>query len=155
VKLQTMNYHLSGEDVFIIDFSTVQNVGTYRIKIDGVGVSDTFVISSEALDKAAYHTCRMLYYQRSGMALRVPYAESRFARPIDHEFDPSLGGRRIDGAYHWSVKNSPLFDGEVTCPLNASLCPEESFRDGSGGWFDAGKIRFNLIFLVILFRRLQ
>jgi hypothetical protein len=44
----------------------------------------------------------------------------------------------IDGAYHWSVAQSPLFDGEVVCPLNTYPCPEGSLHDGAGGWFDAG-----------------
>ena len=139
--LRAMNYRLSGEDVFMIDFSTIQATGVYRIYVDGLGASYSFVISPSALDLATYHSCRMLYYQRSGMpqGLEAPYAEDRYVRPQDHEFNTSVGGRRIDGAYHWSIAESPLYDGEEVCPLNLpGSCPEESYRDGAGGWFDAG-----------------
>jgi hypothetical protein len=125
----------------MIDFSTIQATGVYRIYVDGVGASYSFVISPSALDLATYHSCRMLYYQRSGMpqGLEAPYAEDRYIRPQDHEFNTSVGGRRIDGAYHWSIAESPLYDGEEVCPLNLpGSCPEESYRDGAGGWFDAG-----------------
>lgn len=54
-----------------------------------LGVSQTFPISNRSHDIAEYHTCRMLYYQRSGMpgGLQVPFAEPRFARPTDHEYN--------------------------------------------------------------------
>jgi len=140
VVLESMNYRLSGEDVYIIDFSSFKTIGTYRFSIDGVGNSFSFQIAPSALDVVAYHTCRMLYYQRSGMphGLQVPFAEARFSRPIDHEFNTSVGGRRIDGAYHWSIANSSLYDGESICPLKTKVCPAETTRDVSGGWFDAG-----------------
>ena len=140
VQLQTMNYRLSAEDVFIINFSDATMPGTYRILVDGLGTSRIFKIGSDALNIAAYHTCRMMYYQRSGMpnGLETPYAEERFTRPIDHEFNTSVGGRKIDGAFHWSIASSPLYDNEVICPLKTKNCPAESYRDGSGGWFDAG-----------------
>jgi len=140
LRMQTMNYVLSGEDVYIVDFSTLRTSGDYRLSIDGLGYSHTFTISNKALEKAAYHTCRMMYYQRSAMpnGLETPYAEERFTHPIDHEFNTAPGGRKIDGAYHWSVAQSPLFDNEVTCPVKTKDCPADSYRDGSGGWFDAG-----------------
>ena len=58
-----------------------------------VGVSHTFPISNRSHEIAEYHTCRMLYYQRSGMpgGLQVPFAEPRFARPTDHEYNLQPG----------------------------------------------------------------
>lgn len=140
VVLETMNYRLSGEDVYTIDFSSFRTVGTYRFSLNGIGNSYSFQISPSALDMVAYHTCRMLYYQRSGMprGLEVPFAEPRFSRPTDHEFNTSAGGRRNDGAYHWSIVNSSLYDGESICTLKTKVCPSNTLRDVSGGWFDAG-----------------
>lgn len=49
-----------------------------------------------------------------------------------------VDGRRIDAAYHWSIQDSDLYIGEVTCPLENATCSEESMKDMAGGWFDAG-----------------
>lgn len=139
--LESMNYVLSGEDVYSVDFSAQTEVGTYRICMPSLlGCSDAFRISPTSYDLSAHHTCRMLYYQRSGMpdGLQEPYAEARFTRPMDHGYNASAGGLKIDGAFHWSVAESPLHNGEVVCPLDAPSCPAESYRDGSGGWLDAG-----------------
>lgn len=140
VVLRIANYHLSGEDLYTVDFSTATSIGTHRLLVDGIGSSHVFQISSDALASAGYHTCRMLYYQRSGMpnGIQTPYAEPRFARPIDHEFDLAPGGRKIDGAYHWSIANSTLYAQETICPLKTADCSPDSYRDGAGGWFDAG-----------------
>jgi endoglucanase len=140
LELKSMNYRLSGEDLFFVNFSDANSLGTHRLLIPNLGVSHSFKIAQDIYSNAAYHTCRLLYYQRSGMpnGLRPPFAENRFSRPIDHEYNTAPGGRRIDGGYHWSIKSSELYDGEVICPLNATVCPEGSMADGSGGWFDAG-----------------
>ena len=39
VSLRTMNYHLSGEDVFVVDFSSIRQEGVYRIFIPGLGAA--------------------------------------------------------------------------------------------------------------------
>ncbi len=37
VSLRTMNYYLSGEDVFTVDFSSIRQEGVYRLFIPGLG----------------------------------------------------------------------------------------------------------------------
>lgn len=37
VSLRTMNYPLSGEDVFAVDFSSTRQEGVYRLFIPGLG----------------------------------------------------------------------------------------------------------------------
>jgi hypothetical protein len=138
LTIRSMNDIMSGGDIWEADFSSFTIPGNYRLYIKGLGVSYPFVISDDALTLAAWHSCRSFYYQRSGMALTTPFADNRWTRPIDHEFNLTEGGRVIDGAYHWSLTESPLYKGEVTCPLDEGNCPSASLRDVSGGWFDAG-----------------
>lgn len=137
LRLEALNFVLSGEDLFSVDFTSASTKGLHRLRIPNIGTSYTFNISTHALDDAAYNTCRVLYYQRSGTALVQPYSDPLFVRGIDHEFNTSASGRRIDGAYHWSVGKSPLSFNETVCPLHTT-CPAASLRDGAGGWFDAG-----------------
>jgi len=126
LTLRHANDELSGEDVYAFDFSALTTPGTYRAYVPGLGLSDPFTVSVNALDFAAYTTARGLYYQRCGTALTPPYADPRFARPIDHEYDPA--GRRIDAAFHDSLPSTPLYNGEVPGQM----------IDAHGGWHDAG-----------------
>ncbi len=126
LTLRAANWYLSGEDVYSFDFSGLTTPGTYCAYVPGIGLSDTFVIGSDALNHAAYTTARGLFYQRSGTELMEPYAEERFTRPLSHEYD--LNGRTIDAAFHDSLPGTPLFSDKV---------PGEMI-DGHGGWHDAG-----------------
>ena len=139
LALRGANYTLSGEDVYIFDFSNFKTAGTYYAYVPGIGKSYNFTIGNNALDKVSAATWHYLYYAREGIAKTAPYAESRFARNIDHEFNPS--GRMIDAAFHESILNSPLYNNEVVCPLGIEApnsCPPGSMVDMTGGWMDAG-----------------
>lgn len=126
LRLEAANWYLSGEDVFSFDFSALKTPGTYHAYIPGLGISFPFKISPNVLDRAAYATAHALYYQRCGTALAEPYAEKRFVRPVDHEYESN--GRKIDAAYHESLAGSPLYAGEAAGAMT----------DGHGGWHDAG-----------------
>ena len=124
--LRAANWHLSGEDLYAFDFSSLRDPGTYQACVPGIGLSDPFVIGTDVLNHAAYTTARGLYYQRSGTALTAPHAEDRFTRPMGHEYDP--GGRKIDAGFHTSLPDTPLYADEI---------PGEMI-DAHGGWHDAG-----------------
>lgn len=126
LRLEARNWHLSGEDVYSFDFTPLKTPGTYQAYLPGIGLSTPFEIGSDALRKAAKTAARGLYYQRCGTALTAPFAETRFARPLDHEFEAS--GRKVDAVFHPSLTVSPLYAGEV--PGGAV--------DAHGGWHDAG-----------------
>lgn len=126
LTLRAANWHLSGEDVYAFDFSGLTTPGTYHAFVPGMGLSDPFVIGTDVLDHAAYTTARGLYYQRSGMALKEPYAEGRFTRPLSHEYDKD--GRMIDATFHDSLPLTPLYGGETPGKM----------IDAHGGWHDAG-----------------
>lgn len=126
LKLEASNWHLSGEDVYSFDFSSIKSSGFYEAYVPGIGVSWPIRISDKALDKAAYATAHAFYYQRCGTPLVEPHAEKDFTRPIDHEYDTN--GRKIDAAFYESLPKSLLFNGER---------PGEMI-DAQGGWHDAG-----------------
>ena len=126
LALRSANNRLAGEDVYTFDFSSFDTPGNYRAYVPGLGLSYPFRIGSDVYDLAAYHTGRLLYYQRSGTPIVTPYAEPRFARPAAYEYD--VNGRRLAAAFDASITNSALYNGEVV----------GSLRDAHGGWFDAG-----------------
>ncbi|MFA5147284.1 MAG: Ig-like domain-containing protein [Candidatus Omnitrophota bacterium] len=132
--LQAANYFLSGEDVYTFDFSDITASGTYRAYLKGYGYSYPFTIGPAALNKTAYHTSRVFYYDRSGQPLETPYSDPRFVRTMDHDAS-------IDAAFHESLLDSPLYNGETVCPLiikDRAAVPAASMVDMTGGWFDAG-----------------
>ncbi len=126
LRLDAANWYLSGEDVYSFDFSSIETPGIYRARIPGLGLSDPIKIGEDALNRAADVTSKAFYYQRCGTPLTEPYAEKRFARPLDHEFSPL--GREIDAAFHESLPLTPLYAGEKPGAM----------IEGHGGWHDAG-----------------
>jgi hypothetical protein len=135
LQLRRANDQLTGGDLWTVNFTSFNAPGTYRIMIGGIGMSTSFVINADALTNAAWHSCRALYYQRSGTALKKPpYVDARWTHGLDHEYDVSGSGRKIDAAYHWSIAMSPLYGGEKVCPRLNKTCGTESMKDGSGGY---------------------
>jgi hypothetical protein len=126
LRLEHANWELSGEDVYSFDFSALKAPGFYKAFVPGVGMSYSFRVGDDALDRAADVSAHAFYYQRCGTALTQPYADGPYARPLDHEYNP--GGRRIDAAFHESLPRSPLYAGEKPTDM----------IDGHGGWHDAG-----------------
>jgi hypothetical protein len=132
LSLRRHNDQLSGGDLWEFDFTSVTEAGKYQLLIDGIGMSTTFSIGDDALNDAAWHSCRSFFYMRSGTDLKQPpYADPRWTHGLDHEFDPN--GRLIDGAYHWSIAESPLYFNETVCPLENSSCSLEAMKDTAGG----------------------
>ena len=124
--LRAANWHLSGEDLYAFDFSNLSRPGAYQVYVPGIGLSDTVIIGADVLNHAAYTTARSLYYQRSGTTLAAPYAETRFARPMSHGYNPD--GLKIDARFHGSLPGTPLYSGEIPGKM----------IDAHGGWHDAG-----------------
>jgi hypothetical protein len=93
LSLRRRNDQLAGGEVWTANFTSFGAItGWFRLLVPGLGVSTAFQISPAALNQAAWHSCRSLYYQRSGLALQPPFANSPWLRPIDHEF--STTGKR-------------------------------------------------------------
>ncbi len=126
LKLEAANWSLSGEDVYSFDFSGLTAQGTYQAHLPGLGLSAPFRIGNDVLAGAASTVAHAFYYQRCGVPLTSPYAQESFVRPICHEYDPK--GRRIDAAFHESLAQSSLRQGETPGKM----------IDAHGGWHDAG-----------------
>jgi hypothetical protein len=104
----------SGDQVWWFDFSSVAAEGDYYILDNAQQLkSDNFSVSNTVYNEVIYHAFRTYFYQRSGFAKEVPYAEAAWA----------------DGASHLSDTISRKWD----TPNDAS-----SEKDVSGGWYDAG-----------------
>ena len=67
-------------DVYIMDFSSCQKPGTYRICVEGVGCSYPFPIGKDVWEEAFTLSARGFYHKRSGVAIGPPYTEFRRER---------------------------------------------------------------------------
>ena len=102
----------SGEHVHWADFSAYDQAGKgYQLRV-GSDVSFAFDIDSSAYRKLKYDALRYFYYNRSGVAITLPFAvDFKWTRPPGH-----------------------LSDAMVSC-IGKSC----GYRlDVTGGWYDAG-----------------
>ena len=100
----------AGDSVKRADFSALNKLGTYKIRIPEFGESYPFEISNTILRKPAYASLKSYYYQRSSYELTAPYA-GLWARPAGHPDTECI--------LHSSTGKS----GKISSP---------------GGWYDAG-----------------
>lgn len=102
----------SGKTVQRVDFSTVDKVGDYVLRV-GDELSHPFAISAAPYRKLKYDALAYFYHNRSGIEIKLPYAgKPIWARPAGH-----------------------LSDQSVSC-VPGSGC--DHTLDVSGGWYDAG-----------------
>ena len=121
LELRASNWTMSGEDVYMFDFTAFSTPGTYRAWVPGIGLSDPFRIGADVLSGVAYTTARSFYYQRCGEELVAPFVDPGYERGLCHS-------SAQDAAYDVSLPNTPLYAGEK---VGAKI-------DASGGWHDAG-----------------
>jgi len=112
----------SGNRLLLLDFSGLQGTGRYRIRMDGLGVSDDFRIAPDVYQPLYRSVFRLFFHSRNGMPIAERYADSGHARP--------RGGipSALDGVLHPAVATSALGCGSDGCGR----------RQINGGWFDAG-----------------
>lgn len=127
------NYNLA--DVHELAFGSFRTPGTYRVEVEGVGVSFPFEIGEQVWERAFVTSLRGLFHQRSGMALGEPY--TRWTRP--RSLHPADGFRFFQSA-------ATLMDTS----MGLNLLDENSFEalaqgrtaelvpEAWGGWHDAG-----------------
>ncbi len=98
------------QDVWIADFSGVNEKGKYYLDVPGVGRSFDFEIGDTVYDFAYYTAMRGFYLWRCGTAVEGTHNDIRYTQAACH----------LDDAYqdHIGIKDSK--------------------RDGTGGWHDAG-----------------
>jgi len=117
----------SGEEVHLVDFSSVTEPGKgYTLKV-GADVSHPFDIAADVYRKLKYDALAIFYHQRSGVPIAMPYAGGKqWTRPAGH----------VNKKAHDPVKTSPNTGDKAVPCLKDSGC--DYTLDVSGGWYDAG-----------------
>lgn len=110
-------WEYSGEYAQKADFSKVTQVGTYYIKVDGVGQSHPFAIANQAHLGIGKASLRFFYYQRACIDLPVEHA-GKWARKAGHTAQ----------------------DGNAVVHSSAATAerPEGTKFYSGKGWYDAG-----------------
>lgn len=107
-------WEASGERVRIADFSSLQQIGTYKIQI-GSQTSPSFEIKPDVYKALGEASIKAFYFHRAGAALEETYAGD-YARPAGHP--------------------------DTTVYIHASAAsetrPEGSIISSPKGWYDAG-----------------
>ena len=108
----------SDDTLHLVDFSTVDMVGTeYVLDVNGVE-SYPFDITTSLYDQLRYDALAYFYHSRSGIEIEAQYVGEEYARPAGHiGVDPNQGDT--------SVPCAP----DIDCDYSL---------DVSGGWYDAG-----------------
>ncbi|WP_017327468.1 glycoside hydrolase family 9 protein [Synechococcus sp. PCC 7336] len=125
------NYN--GTDVYLADFSPLQQPGDYRLCVEGVGCSQSFAIAETAWQDAFYVSARGLYHQRSGVELGPPYSDYRRPRA----FHPDDGVEVYQSQVSLMDTTMGLGDRNVFEALQETRT-DEVVADAWGGYFDAG-----------------
>ena len=126
--------NFSGADVYLLDFSALNQVGRYRIVVPGIGSSYSFSISPDVWTRAFSTNMRGLYHQRSGIAHGGHYTKPRDLHPGDgikvYQSNCSLmdSGNGLDASNTSENNFACLLAGRTS-----TLVPE-----AWGGYHDAG-----------------
>ena len=117
----------SGEEVHLVDFSSVTAPGKdYTLKV-GSDVSHPFDIAPDLYKKLKYDALAIFYHQRSGVAIAMPYAGGKqWTRPAAH----------VNVKANDPNKKSPNTGDKAVPCLKDSGC--DYTLDVTGGWYDAG-----------------
>lgn len=135
---------ISGEDIYEMDFTPLQDEGEFFISIPGVGRSWTFRHSIDAYGPAFYTTARALYHQRSGMEINSRY--SAWERPAYHT-EPVYESQLLPIAVPISKpSNYNRFD-----VVGATIDKTKQTEDATGGWYDAADWDKNLMHYIPVF----
>ncbi|MCD2517991.1 heme-degrading domain-containing protein [Massilia sp. G4R7] len=110
-----VRWEASGETVRIADFSGLVAPGSYRIKVEGLPLSDAFTVKPDNYRALSVASLKALYFNRTAIALAPQYAGA-WARPAGHPDDKVL--------VHASAASSTRPAGTVIA--------------ASRGWYDAG-----------------
>lgn len=139
IKTYTVdNYHfdkLSGEDTALVDFSDINQEGTYYFKDNNDNKSCVFSIMTDPYRELSKASLKMFYYQRCGCALEEKYAGKYKHNPChikpvkyvygSNEFDCS-GGWHDAGDFGRYVTAGAV---AVAHLLYAFLINENAFKD--------------------------
>ena len=112
----------TGQTVYDADFDSVTSAGQYYVNVPGVGQSAPFVIADDPYSDVLQTVMSGFYGWRCGTDVSLSYAGQTYSHAACHMHDGSLAA--LDGGGQ-----------AATYPPDAGPGP---FRDGTGGWHDAG-----------------
>ncbi len=132
---------LYGEEVLELDFSGLDEPGTYHLRLPGAGRSWSFIVGDDAIGEAFYVTARGLFHQRSGIAKTAEHTQWTYGRdhavswrggfaPHDRHYSGGPGGCITDR------KGSPVKLRHFE--MVKATATEEELPAVYGGWWDAG-----------------
>ena len=105
----------SGETVRIADFTGLVAPGQYRIKVDGLPLSDAFPVKPDNYRALSAASLKAFYFNRTAIALAPQYAGA-WARPAGHPDDKVV----------------------VHASAASGKRPADTVIASSRGWYDAG-----------------
>ncbi len=122
----------SGDKVWWLDFSSFDTPGEYFITETGKDTgSYAFTINENVYEDILKEAFRTFYYQRCGIAKKIPFADSRWT----------------DKACHLETEQ------DLDCRLVTNPVPSTS-KDLSGGWHDAGDYNKYINYIDVAFHDL-
>jgi endoglucanase len=123
---------LTGTSVQELDFSALDDTGSYRVCVTSLGCSEDFEISETATwRRAAVSVARAMFHQRSGIAMSEPYTS--IVRPRGFHPDDGVTARQA-GVGQIDVDAAV----EGAFELLTSSATDETVDGAYGGHFDAG-----------------
>jgi endoglucanase len=129
--------YLSRTYVYLLDFSSLNEEGMYRIHIPGIGVSFSFPITPDIWDESAKLQMMGFYHQRSGMSLGHPASD--FERPRNfHPEDFPI--HDVDRSIYFNkdlYSESEWNQGNPFTRLQKSMLFDTNLPEAYGGWADA------------------
>ena len=99
-KKDTPNQNFLNAYVWECEFSSFNTPGSYIVSVDGVGCSWPFRLDPDIYREPFQAVARVLYHQRSGIALAKPYTD--FERPAPHNVKLTPGFS--DKLYYTTVR---------------------------------------------------
>ncbi|WP_196358128.1 glycoside hydrolase family 9 protein [Nodosilinea nodulosa] len=124
-------------DVDQLDFSALNQPGRYRLCVDTVGCSNSFVVADDAWQQAFYLAARGFFHQRSGIAMGPPYSDEVRPRP----FHPDDGVTVYQSTTGLMDTGNGLNAQGTDTGNFANLVKgktDEVVANAWGGYFDAG-----------------
>lgn len=134
-----------GEDVYMMDFSDLDDEGVFFIRVGGVGRSWPFVHRADAMNEVFYTAARALYHQRAGVPVEKQFTPwTRQAARVN----PVYKSENIEFPPH--VVNTPKgFDRFDV--IGGSIDRSEPPQTIIGGWHDAADWDRNQAHFTIVF----
>ncbi|MBD3676931.1 MAG: glycoside hydrolase family 9 protein [Rhodobacteraceae bacterium] len=139
--------NFNGCDIYLADFSALDQPGTYRLEVEGIGASPEFPVAANPYGDALRAAARWYFHKRSGCAISEPHGEGRTRPRNGHPKDGLTVWQstiRLSDTTEGAGNQSPekLFARQLTrVEAEAQgIIPQPGAPNPRawGGWHDAG-----------------